>query len=566
MTTVVLNTTTRKIEAFSSARDVQARAYGHDSKAALEAATVPAGIPLLFLRSYAVAGDGGAANYKRVASEPMHAGKIQSADGAWWEIAEPVHNVRMFGATGDGSTDDTTAINNAVEAAALRSVGRVHIPAGVYIISSGIGGESNLSLTGDGIGSTTIKRAASTAAFNMTSWSLLSNFSIRDLTFDGNANNQTDLSGHGIRMNGVSEFYIGNVRIVDTCSYGIGIQTSDAHKRGIIESVWIERSGSDGIDIKNLTSANEAIIINNVIVVDPGMRKTLQAGIDVRGPTHLSNITVLLKTTTNDSGGIRFRFGIAGTGNGLGGVDCSLTNFYVKADPALAGPFGHGVNIGQSGVKISNGHVINMARGVLVDGDATQCVIEGVTARACTQGFEDKAADNTWIGCKAHDNVGDGFRLNASARTQLIGCEATGNDEGFAAVSSPADMVLVGCRSSGNTTADWVAITASTAQHLIGLVNYPFTLAVSNGAGVKQFEIGTTASPVNHLRLSGGATGNPPILSAQGSDTNVDAQITPKGTGRVRFGTHAALAGETVTGYIEIKDDGGTVRKIAVVS
>jgi len=46
----------------------------------------------------------------------------------------------------------------------------------------------------------------------------------------------------------------------------------------------------------------------------------------------------------------------------------------------------------------------------------------------------------------------------------------------------------------------------------------------------------------------------------------VDAQITPKGTGRVRFGTHAALAGETVTGYIEIKDDGGTVRKIAVVS
>jgi hypothetical protein len=56
MTTVVLNTTTRKIEAFSSARDVQARAYGHDSKAALEAATVPAGIPLLFLRSYAVAG------------------------------------------------------------------------------------------------------------------------------------------------------------------------------------------------------------------------------------------------------------------------------------------------------------------------------------------------------------------------------------------------------------------------------------------------------------------------------------------------------------------------------
>jgi hypothetical protein len=98
MTTVVLNTTTRKLEAFSSARDAQARAYGHDSRAALEAASVPAGIPLLFLRSYAQAGDGGAAYYKRAASEPGHAGKIRSADGAWWELAEPRPTPQMFGA------------------------------------------------------------------------------------------------------------------------------------------------------------------------------------------------------------------------------------------------------------------------------------------------------------------------------------------------------------------------------------------------------------------------------------------------------------------------------------
>jgi len=34
----------------------------------------------------------------------------------------------------------------------------------------------------------------------------------------------------------------------------------------------------------------------------------------------------------------------------------------------------------------------------------------------------------------------------------------------------------------------------------------------------------------------------------------------------VRFGTHSSLSGETVTGYITIKDEGGTTRKLAVVS
>jgi hypothetical protein len=54
--------------------------------------------------------------------------------------------------------------------------------------------------------------------------------------------------------------------------------------------------------------------------------------------------------------------------------------------------------------------------------------------------------------------------------------------------------------------------------------------------------------------------------SAGTGDANIDITFTPKGTGNVRFGTHAALSGETVTGYITIKDSSGTLRKLAVVS
>lgn len=69
---------------------------------------------------YTTAGDGGGALYKAVVSEPSHEGKfsITLAGGttAWFELAEGVPNVKMFGAIGDGSTNDATALNAAFAA------------------------------------------------------------------------------------------------------------------------------------------------------------------------------------------------------------------------------------------------------------------------------------------------------------------------------------------------------------------------------------------------------------------------------------------------------------------
>ena len=48
--------------------------------------------------------------------------------------------------------------------------------------------------------------------------------------------------------------------------------------------------------------------------------------------------------------------------------------------------------------------------------------------------------------------------------------------------------------------------------------------------------------------------------------TNGDIRFTPKGTGNVRFGTYTANMALTIQGYIEIKDSGGTVRKLAVIA
>ncbi len=47
---------------------------------------------------------------------------------------------------------------------------------------------------------------------------------------------------------------------------------------------------------------------------------------------------------------------------------------------------------------------------------------------------------------------------------------------------------------------------------------------------------------------------------------DIDLPLVPAGTGLVKFGARTAIGAETVTGYLEIKDAGGTTRKLAVVS
>jgi Pectate lyase superfamily protein len=125
--------------------------------------------------------------------------------------AQTAFNVRDYGAVGDGTTDDTAAIQAAINAANAGGGGIVFLPPGTYL-SRGQTLYSRIHLRGSGGDATILKLAAgaNTAIVQSDGFAQLTGtgsaggidrFSIRDLTLDGNkAENPT--GGYGIRVYG----------------------------------------------------------------------------------------------------------------------------------------------------------------------------------------------------------------------------------------------------------------------------------------------------------------------------------------------------------------------------
>jgi hypothetical protein len=138
------------------------------------------------------------------------------ADGRGFRISlEQDITPQMFGDAGGGVTDDTAVIT-----AALAASRNVHIPAGIYIVSS-ISVPANTIITTDGH-NTIIKQKSGTAANTRIIKIVGSNVSIGDISVEGQLNQSGDTTGeqnHGIFIAleasstaSLSNITIGNVR------------------------------------------------------------------------------------------------------------------------------------------------------------------------------------------------------------------------------------------------------------------------------------------------------------------------------------------------------------------
>lgn len=83
----------------------------------------------------------------------------------------------------------------------------------------------------------------------------------------------------------------------------------------------------------------------------------------------------------------------------------------------------------------------------------------------------------------------------------------------------------------------------------------------SGGRWATRFD---TPGDTSNTLLIRSATGDVSLI-VEGPGANCDIGMYPSGTGRVKFGARVASADAAITGYIEIKDSGGNLRRLAVI-
>jgi len=179
--------------------------------------------------------------------------------GAWPQT----YNVRaiQFGAKGDGSTDDTGAIQNAINAANTAGGGPVYFPAGTYKISSALTLYNNITLAGDGRAVTIIKQVTTTAHGLYWTGQNLQYVTVRDLQIQGPGSG----SGIGINLNntgtGGNPNILG-VHIENVYIYGFG---GDGFAAEILivsqfDNVIVSTCGGDGFSLSG--GVNTSVVMN----------------------------------------------------------------------------------------------------------------------------------------------------------------------------------------------------------------------------------------------------------------------------------------------------------------
>ena len=238
-----------------------------------------------------------------------------------------IFNVQNFGAKGDGITDDTAAIQSAIDAAAAAGGGQVYMPTGTYIVSGGVEPsdgclmlKSNVYLYGDGMGATTVKVADGsdtkiTGVIRSAYGEETHDFGVSNLTIDGNRDHTTGkidgwFNGYIPGQAGYdSNVTLDSVEIKDCSGYGFDpheqtvnmvIKNSVSHGNGLdgfVADFLSDSTFENNVAYDNdrhgfnvVTSTHDFTMTNNVAYDNGGNGIVVQRGSeDIPSP---SNITI----------------------------------------------------------------------------------------------------------------------------------------------------------------------------------------------------------------------------------------------------------------------------------
>lgn len=439
-------------------------------------------------------------------------------------------------ATGTGLVDETSLVQAALDSGAKEVI----VPHGkTFLCTSTITRPADVVIKGSG----TIK-------FNLT---VVGDYGLH-VTTDGGGigdvkfeNVSAVANTETVRLEDVNNVFVKGIEI-EGGHYGLSVQNVAAvytvNQDLDISGNYIHDTASSGFDLGQISNC----VVANNIAVDCGTDgfKFRQVCKD------LSIIGNNARTCTRD--GFDFYDGLINSVV-IGNVadNNTLNGFELKGDIAVT-----------DYVFRDNSFIGNVAKGNDNFGFQLQSMrataFSGNTAYQNTEGgwLLNEVQECTFASDKATANFKHGFDIRIASRCTFSGCMAVDNSyvdgttqngtyHGFEVLAAADSLDFTGCRALNGTT------TGVKGGQGYG-INFA-TGAADNRVIGGRFEDNVTGD-------FGGATSTNNFATFSAGIN--DFEIRPAGV--TSFGTHTAIGAETVTGYITIKDEGGTSRKIAVVS
>lgn len=372
------------------------------------------------------------------------AASVNAKTDGWLDV------VADYGAIGDGSTDDTTAIQNALTAAAG---GVCFIPVGTFIVSDALTIPANTRIQGagkyltilkwaDGAGDMTGAETGNTQHEGLLFIDTVSNVSIQDLTVDCNKAGQsagTNLNGLVIwsdATSDIAEFRIQNCVFKNATAnqngnFGNGIRVSGAtNPSSGISRISVEDCDFDSIDTSygiqfSQTPEHCTIRGNRFRSCTFGMDFSTGQYSTVVGNTfidctsaalvgqNLNNATISGNVIDNCETG--FLCDTGGTGGGL----VVTGNFFYGEATAR----GAGINLKATGHNgrntITGNYIERFQRGIYLNGQE-YCAVSGNVIRALPTGIE--------LSNDANRNNITGNVIAATTVGVLLGSSTTNNN------------------------------------------------------------------------------------------------------------------------------------------
>lgn len=439
----------------------------------------------------------------------------------------------VFGAVGDGVTDDTEAINDAIESLGAAG-GIVFLPPGTFLLSNSnpgaanwdnyraiYVGSSNIHIVGAGRGATVLKLADGADCHvvkfgsRVTSVVTVSDCSLSGVEIDGNRANQTaptdsDDHWHGVDIvSGCSRIHIYDFYIHDCQYYGIGGQRTNI-RYSTIENGVIENTGADGIDWKNDDGDGRGNAIRDITLINPGLATSLslaQAALDLRSGIYFENITIHTLTAENDLVGLRINIDANSaesdlpqyptTGNKVTIVGNNLPSSYgarigvrnTRLDGLFVRAFAQGVRISAPDVKLSNFDVHANEKGIVLTAGSS------VEADTC-QLVNGTVRDSTEEGI-LYDSVDEATSTNVDVRS---------NGTGHSISAGSTNIRIIGGSCSGNSTNLSDSGSGTLVDKVSGLKTYVkvSTSIAIDSTGIKSIQIahGLSFTPsIDDVRL-----------------------------------------------------------------